>query len=180
MAHFALINKSNNIVENVIVIANEEILDENGNEQESLGVEICKRHFGENYNYLQCSYNDRIRGKYPAIGETYDQEIDAFMPVKPFDYFVFDENNWEWVPPNRPQETEKMILDDVNYTWSFSSKEWVPTPINFNPPSLTEDEVENYYYYWDHQKYIETQDVESSYIKVEIEKPDLEESEVNT
>lgn len=168
MAHFALINKTNNIVENVIVIANNEILDENGVEQESLGIEICKKLFKNNYKYLQCSYNSKIRKKYPAIGEIYDEEIDAFIPLKPLDYFVFDEEKWQWVPPNKPKETEKMILDGVNYIWVFATKEWILYPVDYRPPALTEEELKTHYYEWDSDNYLETGDVESSYVKKEL------------
>lgn len=168
MAHFALLNKNTNIVENVIVVANEEILDENGVEQESLGIKICEKHFGDNFKYLQCSFNSKIRGKYPAIGDVYDTNIDAFMPQKPLDYFVFDENIWEWVPPNRPVETEKMILDGINYIWVFAMREWITYPIDFNSPELPEEEVDTHYYEWDSNNYLETGDVESSYVKKEL------------
>ena len=45
MAHFAEINSDNEVIR-VIVVANDELLDGNGDEQESLGVTFCNTLFG--------------------------------------------------------------------------------------------------------------------------------------
>ena len=56
MAHFVKVN-SQSIVEAVYVIANNELLDEDGNEDEARGINFCKRLFGSG-TYLQTSYNN--------------------------------------------------------------------------------------------------------------------------
>jgi len=78
MAHFAQIN-SDNIVEQVIVINNEIIKDENGVQQESIGIAFCKSLFGEDTEWVQTSYNHNFRGRYAGIGFTYDKTIDEFI-----------------------------------------------------------------------------------------------------
>jgi hypothetical protein len=78
MAHFAQIN-SDNIVEQVIVINNEVIEDENGVEQESIGIAFCKSLFGEDTEWVQTSYNHNFRGRYAGIGFTYDKTTDEFI-----------------------------------------------------------------------------------------------------
>jgi hypothetical protein len=77
MAHFARIE--NGIVSGVIVVNNAVITDENGQEQESLGVAFCKSLFGEDTEWLQTSYNNSFRGKYAGTGMTYDPELDQFI-----------------------------------------------------------------------------------------------------
>ena len=68
MAHFA--NISNGLVTQVIVVNNEVITDENGDEQEALGVEFCSNLFGG--EWVQTSYNAKFRGKYSSIGDKWD------------------------------------------------------------------------------------------------------------
>jgi hypothetical protein len=74
MAHFAKIEDS--VVTQVTVINNEVILDENGIEQESIGVTFCANLFGG--EWVQTSYNGSFRGKYAGVGDTYDSELDIF------------------------------------------------------------------------------------------------------
>ena len=78
MAHFARLE--NGIVVEVIVIANEVLLDENGIEQESIGVEFCHDTFGG--NWIQTSYNSNFRGQYAGVGMEYDSAIDEFKVVE--------------------------------------------------------------------------------------------------
>ena len=72
MAHFARIE--NGIVNQVIVINNEVILDENGTEQESIGIDFCKSLYGPHTEWVQTSYNGSFRGKYAGLGDTWDGE----------------------------------------------------------------------------------------------------------
>jgi hypothetical protein len=78
MAHFAKIE--NQIVETVIVIANEVLLDGDGFEQESIGVQFCHDTFGG--NWIQTSYNGNFRGRYAAVGMKYDSELNEFVIVE--------------------------------------------------------------------------------------------------
>lgn len=81
MAHFAKINE-NNFVEQVIVIANEVLLDKNGIEQEALGAAFCQELFGG--TWIQTSYNNSLRGRYAGIGMIYDSVKDEFaLPEVP-------------------------------------------------------------------------------------------------
>lgn len=171
MAHFAVVDE-NNIVQEVIVISNQDILDENGNESEALGVEKCREvkgtGFNENYKYLQCSYNSNMRGKFPGIGFTYDEEMDVFIPAKPCDSWVLnDELTWE--PPNKPEQTEQNKLDNVSYIWDCFNEQWIPylPRESWNPPELSEDEVETHYYDWDYTLYQNGNSVHSCYVKRE-------------
>jgi hypothetical protein len=68
MAHFARIE--NGIVSEVIVIANEVLLDEKGIEQESIGAAFCNETFGG--EWVQTSYNATFRGRYAGVGDVWD------------------------------------------------------------------------------------------------------------
>jgi hypothetical protein len=70
MAHFAQLDK-NNLVIQVVVVDNEKIIDNNGTEQESLGVAFLRSLFGRDTIWLQTSYNGRLRKNYAGIGYSY-------------------------------------------------------------------------------------------------------------
>lgn len=74
MAHFAKIN-SDNVVEQVIVVNNEEVPDE------ATGVAFCKSLFGEDTNWIQTSYNNNFRGTFAGIGMKYDPIKDEFISL---------------------------------------------------------------------------------------------------
>lgn len=78
MAHFAKLDENNKVIE-VIVVSNQDILDENGNESEEIGIEFCKMIQGQNTNWKQTSYNNTFRGRYAGIGMYYDEINDEFI-----------------------------------------------------------------------------------------------------
>ena len=114
MAHFAQIE--NNIVTQVIVVANEEILDENGQESEQKGIDFCSNLLGGTWK--QTSYNAKIRKNYAGIGYTYDEDRDAFIPPKPFNKWVLNEDTCQWESP------VEYPLDDKIYIWNDNKGEW--------------------------------------------------------
>ncbi|CAB4149171.1 hypothetical protein UFOVP534_50, partial [uncultured Caudovirales phage] len=65
MAHFAELNENNKVTQ-VIVVHNNELLDENGNELEQKGIDFCVNLFGG--IWVQTSYNATIRKNYAGIG----------------------------------------------------------------------------------------------------------------
>ncbi len=97
MAHFAELD-NNNIVTRVIVVSNDDILDDNGNESEEIGKQFCLQ-FGEG-PWVQTSYNATFRKNYAGIGSTYDQQRDAFIAPQPAPNYVFNEETCRWRPPN--------------------------------------------------------------------------------
>jgi hypothetical protein len=76
MAHFAQLDDNNKVTQ-VVVLANEFITDESGNEVEALGVGFLSGLIGGVWK--QTSYNGNFRGKYAGIGDTYDGELDEFV-----------------------------------------------------------------------------------------------------
>ena len=77
MAHFAKLNKEN-IVEQVMVVANDVLLDDNGVEVEKLGLDLC-RYLSNWDNWKQTSYNGTFRGEFAAVGDFYDASRDEFI-----------------------------------------------------------------------------------------------------
>ena len=117
MAHFAKLD-ANNVVEKVIVVANEDTADSAGVETESIGVAFCQKLLGASTNWKQTSYNGNFRGNYAGIGYTYDAENDVFIAPKPFSKWVLDETKWVWKAPTDYPD------DGKSYTWNDNKGEW--------------------------------------------------------
>jgi hypothetical protein len=115
MAHFAEIGL-NNVVQQVIVVHNNELLDENGVEQESKGAAFCRNLLGG--TWVQTSYNGSFRKNFAGSGYTYDTERDAFIPPKPFNSWVLDEETCQWNAPTPIPDNENM------YTWNDETTSW--------------------------------------------------------
>jgi len=59
-----------------------------------------------------------LRKNYAGIGFTYDEDRDAFIPPKPYDSWVLDEDTCLWVAPIPYPE------DGANYTWNEELFVW--------------------------------------------------------
>ena len=120
MAHFAQLDE-NNVVTQVIVVSNNELLDANGQEREELGVAFCQRLFGGNWK--QTSYNHNMRVRYAGIGYSYNAELDAFVPPKPFPSWTLNTETAAWDAPTA------MPADGKMYHWNEETTSWVENPI---------------------------------------------------
>lgn len=117
MAHFARLN-ADNIVEQVIVVANKDTSDDNGVEDEIYGIAFCKRLFGTDTNWKQTSYNGNFRVRYAGRGYSYDSTLDAFIPPKPFESWVIDNDTVNWKAPlEEPTLTQEQIDAGSYYRW---------------------------------------------------------------
>lgn len=108
MSHWAKIDE-NNIVVMVVVGDNN---DPSGDEGESW---INNTIPG---TWIKTSYNGNIRKNYAQVGGTYDYNLDAFIPVKPYDSWVLDEETATWNPPHPAPE------DGNFYNWNESLVDW--------------------------------------------------------
>ena len=63
-----------------------------------------------------------LRKNYAGIGFTYDADRDAFIPPKPYDSWVLDEDTCLWVAPIPMPE------DGEAYTWDEDAGDWVAVP----------------------------------------------------
>jgi len=115
MAHFAELD-SNNVVTRVIVVANSDVLDSNGNEDESVGIEYLKRLFGENTIWKQTSYNATQRARYAGKGFTYDPSRNVFLLPQPHPSWTLNETTTEWESPIPMPEIPEG--KDGHYIWN--------------------------------------------------------------
>ena len=117
MAHFAKLDENNTVIE-VNVLNNAVMLDEFGQEQESLGIEFLTDWSGGHANWRQTSYNGNFRKNYAGIGYTYNAELDAFIAPRPFASWILDTETAQWQPPVPYPE------DGLRYNWDESTASW--------------------------------------------------------
>ena len=123
MAHFAKIGL-NNIVTEVLVVANRETMDAQGNEQESIGIEFLKTLTGHE-TWIQTSYNGNIRKNYAGIGYTFNSDLDAFVPPKPFASWLLNEETAQWEAPTPMPEDAGTGEPPKMYSWDEATTSWV-------------------------------------------------------
>ena len=120
MAHFAELGLDS-IVNRVVVIHNNELLDENGQESEAKGAAFCRKLFGG--NWVQTSYNGTIRKNFAGIGYVYDAQRNAFISPKPYASWILNENTCQWNAP------VAMPIDEKRYVWDEATINWLEISI---------------------------------------------------
>jgi hypothetical protein len=118
MAHFAEVDSSN-VVLRVLVV---------GDDQEHRGQEFLANDLGLGGTWLKTSYNTQggvhttggtpFRKNYAGIGYTYDAGRDAFIPPKPFNSWLLDEDTCLWNAPVAYPTDGKL------YTWNEDNQSW--------------------------------------------------------
>jgi hypothetical protein len=121
MAHFAELDNNNKVLR-VIVIDNNMTYDENGIEQEALGIAYCKSLFGQDTNWIQTSFNSNKRQLFASVGFEYHADIDAFMKPQPHPGFTLDKENLVWVAPVEVPEFDSST--HLCY-WSEEKNNWI-------------------------------------------------------
>lgn len=128
MASFAKIE--NNIVITVESVVNEVIKDSNGIEQEAIGIQFLRTLYNEpNAIWKQTSYNTvggihllggtPFRKNHAGIGYIYDSQRDAFIPPKPYNSWILNEQTCNWdAPIARPN-------DGNLYKWNEETQNWI-------------------------------------------------------
>ena len=128
MASFAKIGLNNKVIE-VLSVVNEVLHDANGVEQEVIGIDFLTKLTGYPL-WKQTSYNTKagvhltggtpLRKNYAGIGDTYDEDRDAFIPKKPFNSWVLNEDTCLWEAPiAKPNDDNKYTWNEQNQTWDL-------------------------------------------------------------
>jgi hypothetical protein len=120
MAHYTFLD-SNNIVTEVITGVDEEIIQTDLDGTQVGGSSEAWETFYGNIRNQVCkrtSYNGNYRKNYAGIGYKYDQERDAFIPPKPFNKWVLNEDTCIWESP------VPYPSDDKRYVWNDNKGVW--------------------------------------------------------
>jgi hypothetical protein len=107
VSHFAEID-NNNIVTRVLV---------GNNDFPNEGYDWFVENLGG--TWIKTSYNGNIRKNFAGIGYTYDEGRDAFVPPKPYESWLLNEDTCQWEAPTAYPTDGKL------YTWDEESQEWI-------------------------------------------------------
>jgi len=121
MAHFAKLDLNSKVV-SVHVLSNEVAT------TEQAGVDFLNNLYKTSDVWKQTSYNTYggvhtlggtpLRKNYAGIGFTYDEDKDAFIPPKPFDSWVLNEDTCQYDPPVEYPD------DGKRYNWNEETTSW--------------------------------------------------------
>ena len=125
MAHFAKLDE-NNVVTQVIVVANSDTSDASGVEKEHIGAAFCEKLFGGTWK--QTSYNGNVRKNYAGIGFTYNADIDAFVPPQPFASWILNNDTAQWEAPVPMPEDAGSGDPPKIYQWNEETVSWEVAP----------------------------------------------------
>ena len=124
MAHFAEVDE-NNIVTRVLVV---------DNAYEDNGQEFLANTLGLGGTWKRTSYNTQggvhtnggtpFRKNYAGIGYSYDAARDAFIPPKPFNSWVLNEDTCLWNAP-----TPMPVEEGKFFRWDEDTTSWVEVTI---------------------------------------------------
>jgi hypothetical protein len=128
MASFAKIGLNSKVIE-VLSVVNEVLHDSNGVEQEAIGIDFLTKLTGYPV-WKQTSYNTHggvhdnggtpLRKNHAGIGYTYDEDRDAFIPKKPFNSWILNEDTCLWESPiPYPQDNNRYNWNEQNQSWDL-------------------------------------------------------------
>ena len=126
MASFAKIGLNSKVIE-VVSVVNEVLKDSSGIEREELGIQFLNELTGWPI-WKQTSYNTHngihdnggtpFRKNHAGIGFTYDEDRDAFIPKKPYNSWILNEQTCNWEAPI------PMPTDGKRYNWNENLANW--------------------------------------------------------
>lgn len=125
MAHWAEIDE-NNIVIRVTVGDNNDPAGDEGYQWliDNLGGTWIKTSFntrnGKRVNPETNEITDEpgFRGNYAGVGYTYNADLDAFIPPKPFESWIIDQESFSWKSSvEYPNDGSQYIWDEETTSW---------------------------------------------------------------
>lgn len=125
MAHYAFLDKNNTVTE--VIVGIDEGVDGIDWEEHygNFRGQVCKR---TSYNTTGGQHNSGgipYRKNYAGVGYTYDEQRDAFIPPKPFNSWLLNEETCLWESPIPYPIDEKVYIWDENLYQSDNTKGWV-------------------------------------------------------
>jgi hypothetical protein len=122
MAHYALLDENNTVVQVITGVDEWETVND---------ITDWEKYYSQStgFKVLRTSYNTvggnhttggvPFRGNYAGIGYTYNEELDAFIPPKPYPSWTLNEETFNWVSPV-PYPTDGKL-----YRWDEEAGGWV-------------------------------------------------------
>lgn len=136
MAHFAQLDENGTVLQ-VIVVPNHKCVNDQGQEDEAVGIAFCQSLIPFT-NWVQTSYNGNIRKRYAGIGFTFDPTRDAFVPPQPFASWLLNDDTLDWDPPIPRPDT---VTDGFFLQWNEDTTSWEEIEIPPAPEPVVQDVV---------------------------------------
>jgi len=125
MSHWAELNQNNIVVR--VVVGNNNHEDEGYSWLvENLGGTWVKTSYNATFGKRRNPETNEVtnepgfRKNFAAIGYKYDEVLDAFIPPKPFNSWILNEETCQWEPPYSNPE------DGRGYFWVEEDLNWQP------------------------------------------------------
>jgi hypothetical protein len=110
MAHYAFLDENNVVTEVITGI----------NETELIEGLLPEQWYGDfrGQRCVRTSYNGNIRKNYAGIDYTYNEDLDAFIPPKPYNSWILDEEICQWNSPiPKPDDGNYYLWKDTAQAW---------------------------------------------------------------
>lgn len=118
MAHYAFLDENNIVVEVIVGRDEEEDRDWEKEYSNVRGLK-CKRTSYNTYNGIHVNGGTPFRKFYAGIGFVYIDELDIFLPPKPYASWIVDPILQYWTAPIP-------IPDEINlYDWDEQNLQWI-------------------------------------------------------
>jgi len=116
LAHFAKLDENNIVI--FVTVGRDE---DNGKEEElsARTGDIYKQTSYNTYGGIHLLGGTPFRKNYAGIGFTYDGQKDAFIPPKPFNSWVLNEETCLWESPI------PYPVDGKSYDWDDAATSWI-------------------------------------------------------
>jgi hypothetical protein len=132
MANYAFLDENNIVTEVISGIDETELIE--GLEPEvwygNFRGQVCKRTSYNTRRNIHLANKEPFRGNYASIGYTYNTELDAFIPPKPFESWLFDNSILDWEAPTTYPD------DGVMYKWNEETTDWVAVVWESDTPAV--------------------------------------------
>ena len=123
MAHFVKLGIGNKVIQGVVVHNDVATT-------EQAGIDFLNNLYKTNDVWKQTSYNTYggehklggtpFRKNFAGIGDTYDEDRDAFIPSKPYQSWVLNEQTCLWnAPVAYPTDGGKYTWNETNLNWEI-------------------------------------------------------------
>lgn len=124
MSHWAQVDENNTVIR--VTVGNNDDLDEGYKWLiDNLGGIWIKTSYnainGKRRNPETGEITDEpaFRGNFAGTGYTYNEELDVFIPPKPFNSWILNEETYQWSSPIPYPD------DDYSYDWDEETESWI-------------------------------------------------------
>lgn len=125
MAHYAFLDENNIVTEVIVGRDEDEVVDGISDWEEYYGNIRGQRCLRTSYNTIVNTHREGgipFRGNYAGLDYTYLDDLDIFIPPKPYESWILDESKASWVAP------KEYPNDGLSYYWDEELVDWKEYP----------------------------------------------------